>query len=127
MLTKTISALLIIAGIIHLLPVTGVLGAERLAALYGLAVQEPNLLILLRSRAVLFGLLGALLIYTAWRPALQPIALLGGLVSVLTFLLLAYSSPGYSDALRRVVIADWVALACLLIALTLYFITRAKA
>ncbi|KFX70665.1 phosphopantetheine adenylyltransferase [Pseudomonas taeanensis MS-3] len=127
MLTKTISALLIIAGIIHLLPVTGVLGAERLAALYGLAVQEPNLLILLRSRAVLFGLLGALLIYAAWRPALQPIALLGGLVSVLTFLLLAYSSPGYSDALRRVVIADWVALACLLIALTLYFITRAKA
>jgi hypothetical protein len=127
MLTKTISALLIIAGIIHLLPITGVLGAERLAALYGLAVQEPNLLILLRSRAVLFGLLGALLIYAAWRPALQPIALLGGLVSVLTFLLLAYSSPGYSDALRRVVIADWVALACLLIALTLYFITRAKA
>jgi hypothetical protein len=127
MLTKAISALLIIAGIIHLLPVTGVLGAERLAALYGLAVQEPNLLILLRSRAVLFGLLGALLIYAAWRPALQPIALLGGLVSVLTFLLLAYSSPGYSDALRRVVIADWVALACLLIALTLYFITRGKA
>jgi hypothetical protein len=127
MLTKTISALLIIAGIIHLLPVTGVLGAERLAALYGLAVQEPNLLILLRSRAVLFGLLGALLIYAAWRPALQPIALLGGLVSVLTFLFLAYGSPGYNDALRRVVIADWVALACLLIALTLYFITRAKA
>ena len=127
MLTKVISALLIIAGIIHLLPVTGVLGAERLAALYGLSVQEPNLLILLRSRAVLFGLLGALLIYAAWRPALQPIALFGGLVSVLAFLFLAYSSPGYNDALRRVVIADWLALACLLIALTLYFITRGKA
>ncbi|TWC37724.1 hypothetical protein FBY03_10758 [Pseudomonas sp. SJZ079] len=127
MLAKVVSALLIIAGLIHLLPVTGVLGAERLAALYGLAVQEPNLLILLRSRAVLFGLLGALLIYAAWRPALQPIALFGGLVSVLTFLFLAYGSPSYNDALRRVVIADWLALACLLIALTLYFIARAKA
>ena len=127
MLTKVVSALLIIAGLIHLLPVTGVLGAERLAALYGLAVQEPNLLILLRSRAVLFGLLGALLIYAAWRPALQPVALCGGLVSVLTFLFLAYNSPGYNDALRRVMIADWVALACLLIALALYFIVRAKA
>lgn len=127
MLSKALAALLIVAGIIHLLPLSGVLGAERLAQLYGLAVQEPNLLLLLRSRAVLFGLLGALLIYAALRPALQPIALVGGLVSVLSFLFLAWSGPGYNEALRRVVYADWVALACLAIATALYFIARGKA
>ena len=126
MLPKIISGLLVIAGIIHLLPLSGVLGAERLAALYGLSFQEPNLLLLMRSRAVLFGLLGAFLLYAAWRPALQPLALLGGLVSVLSFLLLAWSGPGYNEALRRVVIADWLALSCLLVAALLLFITRGR-
>ncbi|WP_339523492.1 phosphopantetheine adenylyltransferase [Pseudomonas sp. EA_35y_Pfl2_R111] len=121
---KLVSVLLIIAGIIHLLPLSGVLGAERLAQLYGLAFEEPNLLLLMRSRAVLFGLLGAFLVYAAFRPALQPLALIGGLVSVLSFLLLAWSSPTYNEALRRVVIADWLALACLLIATLLVVLAR---
>lgn len=127
MLSKALSALLIVAGIIHLLPLSGVFGAERLASLYGVAVQEPNLLLLLRSRAVLFGLLGALLIYAAFRPELQSLALAGGLISVLSFLFLAWSGPGYNEALRRVVHADWLALACLAIATALYFIGRGKA
>jgi len=123
---KLIAALLILAGIIHLLPLAGVLGAERLATLYGLPFQEPNLLLLMRSRAVLFGLLGALLVYAALRPTLQPLALFGGLVSVLSFLCLAWSGPGYNAALRRVVIADWLALAALLLALALYLGARGK-
>ena len=126
MLPRIISGLLIVAGIIHLLPLSGVLGAERLAALYGLSFQEPNLLLLMRSRAVLFGLLGAFLLYAAWRPALQPLALFAGLASVLSFLLLSWSGPGYNEALRRVVIADGVALACLALALLLYLMTRGQ-
>ncbi|NWL76359.1 phosphopantetheine adenylyltransferase [Pseudomonas taiwanensis] len=121
---KLLSALLIVAGIIHLLPISGLLGAERLAALYGLSFSEPNLLILMRHRAVLFGLLGALLVWAAFRPALQPAASLGGLVSVLSFLLLAWLTPGYNAALRKVVIADWVALACLALAIVLWLLRR---
>jgi hypothetical protein len=126
-LPKIVSGLLVVAGIIHLLPLSGVLGAERLAALYGLSFAEPNLLLLMRSRALLFGLLGGFMLYAAWRPALQPLALFGGLVSVLGFLLLAWSGPGYNEALRRVVIADWVALACLALAALLYLLDRGKA
>nr|WP_298165166.1 phosphopantetheine adenylyltransferase [uncultured Pseudomonas sp.] len=126
MAPKIISGLLIIAGIIHLLPLSGVLGAERLAALYGLSFEDPNLLLLMRSRALLFGLLGAFMLYAAWRPTLQPLALFGGLVSVLGFLLLAWSGPGYNDALRRVVIADWVALVCLALAALLYLLARSR-
>ncbi|HWV08844.1 MAG TPA: phosphopantetheine adenylyltransferase [Pseudomonas sp.] len=126
MTSKLIAGLLIVAGIIHLLPLSGALGAERLATLYGLSFDEPNTLILMRSRAVLFGLLGALLIYAAFRPLLQPVAFAGGLISVLSFLYIAWASPGYNDAIRRVVIADWVALGCLLLALALYAIDHAK-
>ena len=85
MLDKIIAAMLIIVGIIHVLPVIGVLGPERLAALYGIAVDEPNLTILMRHRAVLFGLVGAFLLYAAFRPDLQVLALVAGFVSVISF------------------------------------------
>ena len=113
-MSKLIAFLLLVAGTIHLLPVVGVLGGERLNALYGLALDEPNLQILMRHRAVLFGLLGALLVAAAFVPTLRSAAMLAGLVSVLAFLLLAWSAPLYNEALRRVVVADWIALACLI-------------
>ena len=116
---ELISVLLIIAGLIHLLPLSGVLGAERLAVLYGQSFDDPNLLIMMRHRAVLFGLLGTLLLAAAFVTWLRPLALGAGLVSVISFILLAKLSPGYNEALRKVVIADWVALVGLLLALAL--------
>ena len=90
-----ISAMLAAVGIIHLLPLSGVLGAERLAVLYGMSFNEPNLAILMRHRAVLFGMLGA-------------------------FLWLAWSVGGYNPQLARVFLADVVALACLAIGAATY-------
>jgi hypothetical protein len=95
--------------------VSGVLGAARLTALYGLPFDDPTLALLMRHRAVLFGLLGAFLSYAAFRPALQPLAFGAGFASVLSFLWLAWATPGYNAALARVVTADLVALAALLI------------
>ena len=74
---------------------------------------------MMRHRAVLFGLLGTLLLAAAFITWLQPMALGAGLISVSSFILLAKLSPGYNDALRKVVIADWVALVGLLLALVL--------
>ena len=117
-----IGSMFVMAGIIHLLPISGVLGVERLAKLYGRSFDEPNLAILMRHRAVLFGLLGLFLIYAAFQPALQPLAFLGGFVSVISFLWLAWQEDSYNQAIRRVVIADLVALVSLLIALALWLI-----
>lgn len=119
-----ITAMLLVAGVIHLLPLPGVLGSERLAALYGLAFDDPNLAILMRHRAVLFGLVGAFLVVAAFRPELQPIAFLGGLVSVLSFLYLAWSVGGYNTQVGRVVAADVVALACLVVGAASYLYLR---
>ena len=110
-----VSAMLIVVGVIHLIPVTGVLGGERLAALYGLRFDEPNLAILMRHRAVLFGLLGAFMVVAAFRPALQTLAFVGGFVSVVSFLWLAWSVGGYNAEVNRVFVADLVALGCLVV------------
>lgn len=110
-----VSTMLIVVAVIHLLPLTGALGSERLAALYGLSFTEPNLAILMRHRAVLFGLLGAFLLLAAFRPALQAIAFIAGFVSVLSFLWLAWSTGSYNAQIARVFTADIVALICLLI------------
>jgi len=108
------SAALLVAAVIHLLPLQGVLGSDRLASLYGaLPFDDPNLAILMRHRAVLFGLLGAFLLFAAFRPALQTLAFIAGLVSVISYLWLAWSIGGHNALLARVVVADIVALVCL--------------
>ena len=121
---KVISILLVIVGIIHLLPVSGVLGAERLSALYGLSIQEPNIAILMRHRAVLFGLLGVFFIYAAFQPTIQPLAFMAGFVSVASFIAIAWSVGGYNDAVGRVFMVDLIALGCLVVATMLYFVVQ---
>jgi len=111
-----ISAMLLVVAIIHLLPLSGVLGSERLTALYGLPFNEPNLAILMRHRAVLFGLLGVLLMIAAFKPSWQAAALVAGFVSVLSYLWLAWSVGDYNAQLARVFNADIIALLCLIIA-----------
>jgi hypothetical protein len=110
-----VSIALLVAGVIHLLPLPGLLGAERLASLYGLAFDDANLVILMRHRAVLFGLLGAFLVVAAFVPGLQPAAFVGGFVSVLSFFWLTWSAGNYNAAIGRVVTADIVALVALVI------------
>jgi hypothetical protein len=119
-----VSGSLILAGVIHLLPLAGVLGHERLAALYGIDAADPNLSILLRHRAVLFGLLGAFLVVAAFRPGWQAVAFVAAFVSVGSFLLLAWSTGGYNALIGRVVTADIVALAALIIGAAALYLAR---
>lgn len=114
------SICLVIAAIIHLLPTMGVLGVQQLNTLYQLDLSEPNLAILMRHRAVLFGLLGGFLIWAAFKPELQFIAILAGLISVVSFLVLAHATGDYNPAIAKVVKADWVALIALLVGLGIH-------
>lgn len=110
-----VPAMLTIAGAIHLLPLSGVLGSEQLASLYGLDFTESNLAILMRHRAVLFGLIGAFMLWAIFRPALRSAALAGGIVSVASFLYLASAAGSYNAQIGRVVLADVAVLVCLVV------------
>jgi hypothetical protein len=98
-----------------------------LIGLYGVSLDDSNLVILIQHRAVLFGLLGLFLIYAAFKPSLQPLAFLAGFVSVISFLGIALSVGGYNDAISKVVIADVVAVIALCIALVLYAVHNSSA
>lgn len=121
---KIIAALIFAVGVIHLLPLAGIAGPEKLAALYGIQVGEPNLAILMRHRAVLFGLLGSFMCFSAFRPNLQPLALVGGFVSVGSFLWLAWTTGGYNALVGRVVFVDILALLFLFVAASFYVLAR---
>jgi hypothetical protein len=108
-----VPAVLILVAMIHALPVMGVLGAPRLAQLYGIDASDPSLELLLRHRAVLFGLLAGFMVYAAFRPELRPAGLIAGVASVASFLILAQSAASLTEGVATVVRADWIALVLL--------------
>ncbi|MBV1886881.1 MAG: hypothetical protein KUG61_07350, partial [Parvibaculaceae bacterium] len=81
----------------------------RLAALYGYPFEDPNLVLLMRHRAVLFGLIGGLIFYSVLQPSLQPLAMGIALVSMLSFIVLGVTDTPFADfsaAIRKVMWVD---------------------
>lgn len=108
-----IAGLLGLIGVINTLPLIGVVSAGRLGALYGVAWTDPTTILLLRHRAVLFGIIGGFILYSAFKPGLQPLAMLAAGVAMGSFLLLKGESGG---ALATIVLMDWIGLAALALA-----------
>jgi hypothetical protein len=113
---RIVAALLVFVGLVNLLPVAGVLSAEILANAYGIPAPTGDLFVLLRHRALLLGIVGALIIVAAFRRHLQPAAILAGFVSMLGFVALALAQGDYGEELRKVMIVDAMALAALVVA-----------
>ncbi len=117
---------LLMTGIIHLLPIPGVMGGSTLARLYGIEVNDPSTAILLQHRALLFGVLGVLMLSAIALPWLRVTALSVGLFSAASFIVVAIAVGGYNSAVGRVVFADMVASVLLAAALVveLWLISR---
>ena len=122
MYEEAITALMLVVAAIHLVPISGFFGARRLSALYGIDVTDPTLEILMRHRAVLFGILGVFFTYAAFTPAVQPIAFVAATASLASFFFLAFSASEISPPIRKIVIGDVVATVCLVGAIALYVI-----
>lgn len=110
---------LLIAAIIHLLPVVGLAGSDSIQRLYGIAAPDPNTLLLLRHRALLFALVAVPLLVAILQPGWRLPAMTGALVSIVSFLVLATMVPTLTPALRRVALVDLLPLLMLLPALLL--------
>jgi hypothetical protein len=112
------------AGVINILPTLGVFGSKQLEKLYGIPFTEANLVILMRHRAVLFGLSGSFMISAAfWNPQWQNLAITAGLSSMLSFVVLAMSSKNNFNAeIRRIVIIDLIASSALITGVILDYV-----
>jgi hypothetical protein len=103
-----IAGALLLAGLINIYPLIGAISAEQLVKLYGVPVENSDLILLMRHRAILFGLLGSFIIYSAFRPSLQTLACIAGLISMITFIALACSYGDFGVDLNKAVVADVV-------------------
>ena len=120
-------AMLLLVALIHLAPLLGVLGAARMETAYGVQLADPNLVVLMRHRAVLFGLVGALMLAAVCLPALRASALLISLLSAGSFVLLAWSSAGLNANLGRVALVDVAAVVFSLVGLAAWWLGRTPA
>lgn len=115
-MNKLYLLLLFLVGIINLLPVTGVLSLDRINQIYGLSVADDNLAILLRHRALLFGLIGGFIIYSVFNPQYQNVAIVFAVISLIGYLFFFWSIGGFNSELIKVAQIDIVGLVFLLAA-----------
>ncbi len=101
-----VSGLYLLVALVNALPVVGVISGDRLRAMYGVELSSPDLVLLMRHRAVLFGIVAALLAMASVQPELRVVAAGAGFVSMLSFVGLAGLSGPVGRPLRRVVIID---------------------
>ena len=102
---------LVVVAVIHLLPLPGLAGAAALQGLYGLPTLDPASELLLRHRALLFGLLGGGLLLALRLPDWRLPLLWLTLAADVGFLLLVPGAPELNTALQRVAAFDVVAVA----------------
>ena len=85
--------ILLVVGVLHVLPGVALVAPDRLGTLYGVTRLDDDLLVLLRHRAMLLGLLGLFLLAAIARPSWRRPALGGALLSTVVFVLLALTVP----------------------------------
>ncbi len=113
---------MLIIGVIHIIPLKGLLGKERLNYLYGIEIHDKSLEILMQHRAAMLGIFGLLFIFSAFNRKYQKLGIICAYLSVLSFLILTFLSP-VNPEVFRVVIVDTVVLVMTIFATVLYFIS----
>jgi hypothetical protein len=84
--------------------------------LYGVELVGEDLAIMIRHRGVLLGLLGAALIYAAFRRDLVVPVIVAAIVGKLAFLSLVWTEANHSPEVGQVAAFDIAAIVLLLIA-----------
>ena len=97
-------------AIIHIIPAISGLSGSRVASLYGIEGDDQTLMTLLQHRAVLFGLVAAACLYAAHSPAARLAVLIGAVISMASFILIAFLRGTTSGALSKIIIVDAIGL-----------------
>jgi len=115
---------LFIAGLINFAPSLLAILPSKINQSYGIDIPNANYELLLRHRAVLFGLIGGLLIYSAVSKKYYTLSVTIGLISMVSFLLLYKLADGtINTELEKVMRIDAVGIVILLLGYGLYKLT----
>lgn len=112
---------LFIAGIINFVPSILSIIPDKIESSYGVRLDDSNLELLLRHRAVLFGIVGGIMIYSSFTKRYYSLALLIGFISMISFLILFMIVDGeINSELNKVLKADIVGLIFLITGAGIY-------
>jgi len=115
-MTKIIPVLLFIVGMINFMPVIGILSAAKLSQAYSIELISNDLIILMRHRALLFGLVGGFILYSVFAPSYRSAAMVMAAISMIGFLYFIWAVGDYNESLFKVAIIDIVGIVCLVLA-----------
>ena len=114
------NALLVLVGLVNAVPgLIGSLSVERAASAYGIAVDSPDLAVVLRHRGVLLLIVGLGLIVAPWWPEIRTAAIVAGVISMASYVAIALAKPGLGRPLRTVMWVDVGALGIVAVAVVL--------
>lgn len=122
-MNKIVMALLIFVGLINFLPVIGVISAAKITQAYSVELASNDLVILMRHRALLFGIVGGFILYSVIAPQHQVVAMVMAAISMAGYLGLMWSVGGYNSSIFRVAIVDMVGIGLLVTAAVLKYVT----
>lgn len=115
--------ILFVAGVINLLPSLLAFLPEKIAKSYGIEIPNVNYELLLRHRAILFGIIGGLMIYSAIVKKHYELSTIAGLVSMTSFIILYFFiGNNISSELRKVMMIDVVATVILSVGFILFLL-----
>jgi heme A synthase len=115
--------ILFIAGLINLLPALLAFLPDKISKSYGIDIPNSNYELLLRHRAILFGIIGGLMIYSAIVKKHYEITTTAGLISMMSFIILYFLiDKGISSELKKVMMIDVVATVILFVGFILFLL-----
>jgi len=95
---------------VHGVPALSVLSPQKMAKIYGISSENQVLMTLLQHRAVLFALVAAACIYAAHTPSARWPVLIGTVISMVSFILIAISRGQLSGPLAKIAYVDGIGL-----------------
>ena len=113
---------LFIAGLINLLPTLLAFFPDNISKSYGIDIPNSNYELLLRHRAILFGIIGGLMIISAIVKKHYEIATTAGLISMTSFIILYFLIDKEINSELKKVMIDVVATVILCIGLLLFML-----
>ena len=112
---------LFIAGVINFIPSLLAFWSDKIQSSYGIEVPDANYELLLRHRAVMLGIIGGVMIFSAISKKYYSLSVIIGLISMVSFIILCFLIDGNINAeLQKVMKIDIVAILILLVGYGLY-------